>query len=76
MREVTSVIHPAIAVPPRDSTGPGRETVRVQVHYSFANNIDHHPSVDWNIYLGLTLFDDNGRQVAVFARAKWRERWP
>lgn len=75
-RASEEVIHPAVEIPNKGTAGPGRRSVRIQIHYSFQNNREYHPDVGWNIYYSLSLFDEANRKISVFSKVKWRDPDP
>ena len=67
------LIYPAIAMPPRNESGPSTVTVRLEMLYFLSGRLDYHPCADWNIIFSVAVLTDAGDdRCEIFSHCPWR----
>jgi len=70
-QETTSVLSPAVLLPPANASGPSIVTIRLEVLYNFVGILHYHPTADWELYYEVAVVDDSGETLTLLSRA-WR----
>jgi hypothetical protein len=65
-------VYPLLILPPKNNSGSGVATFRLQLHYSLEQR--YHPSTNWNIDFDVEVADNRGGKLYIFRSASWREK--